>query len=318
MQEKMAFVFPGQGAQHVGMGADIFHEYAAARHVFEQVSDYVGRDIAHICFYGPTDVLNKPENTSLGTFANSVAIANIVADEFDTPIYKIAYAVAGHSAGQYAALHCADSLTMRDAVALLSARATYMSAVTGGMACIVGLPLDTVRQILDDAKHDGFAAISNHNSYDQFVISGKDAAIDRVVVLGRERGAKLARRLNVAIPAHCALMRDAAKKLREELSEINVESPRTNWFSNETANIMNNPIDVKNALADQMTHGVRWLEIMEKFPEYKITRAYELGPGQTLTRLINRTIGDRCVAAPCNNLATLRNMLATIEKNLKR
>ena len=146
MQEKIIFVFPGQGAQYVGMGADICREFASAWYVFEQVSDIAKRDMAKICFYGSQDELNKPENTSLATFAHSVAIAHVIETEYGMPLHTLAYAMAGHSMGQYSALHCVGSMKMDDAVHMLAARATYMQDVAGagGMAAIVGLSKDAV------------------------------------------------------------------------------------------------------------------------------------------------------------------------------
>ena len=130
----------------------------------------------------------------------------------------------------------------------------------------------------------------------------------------RDKGARLAKRLNVAVPAHCALMENAQILLRRRLESINVKAPKTNWFSNQSANVMVNPQDVKDALADQMTHGVRWFDIMQKFPEYNITIAYELGPGRTLTGLINRAnVG--CNAYTTDNLRNVHVMLEMLEKS---
>lgn len=308
--EKIAFVFPGQGAQYVGMGKDLFDNFAVARYTFEQVSDISHKDVISACFNGPQDVLNKPEFTSLGTFAHSLSIARIIENEYDKPLYELGYAIVGHSMGQYSALCCAGSINFEDTVHLLSARSSYMSMTDqmgGGMACVVGLSKEDVEKTLFAATGHGYAAISNHNAIDQFIISGQNEALDAIVERAKEKGAKIAKRLNVSIPAHCALMQNAEILLRKRLENINIESPKTNWFSNQTSNVMNNPQDVKDALADQMTHGVRWYEIMEKFPSYNITRAYELGPGKVLTGLLNRAnIG--CQATNTNNLNNLKNV----------
>ncbi len=319
--EKIAFVFPGQGAQRVGMAKDLYDEYPVVRHTFEQVSDISHKDIAKICFDGPQTELNRPDATSLGTFAHSVSIARIIEHHFnDIPLYNIGYAIVGHSMGQYSALQCAGSLSMTDAVNLLSARSTYMSMVDkngGGMACIVGLDKRAIEQTLIAASGHGFAAISNHNARDQFVISGQNEALDVIVAKAHARGARIAKKLNVSVPAHCALMQNAEYLLRRRLENIDVKSPKTNWFSNQTANVMSNPQDVKDALADQMTHGVRWLEIMEKFPEYNITCAYELGPGRVLTGLINRAnVG--CHASSTDYLKNVRAMLTELENKFSR
>ncbi|HBP26855.1 MAG TPA: hypothetical protein DD611_02635 [Alphaproteobacteria bacterium] len=311
MQEKVIFVFPGQGAQYVGMGKDLFHEFAVARYTFQQVSDIAHRDIAGICFNGPESELNMPENTSLGTFAHSVAIARIIEAEFGRPLYQVGYAMAGHSMGQYSALHCVGALSFADAVRLLSARSSYMSMTDtsgGGMGCIVGLDRVAVENCLMAANGHGYAAISNHNARDQFIISGQNNALDVVLRAASNAGARLARRLNVSVPAHCELMRDAGRMLRAQLAVTPVDAPKTNWFSNQTAAFMSNPMDVRDALADQMTHGVRWLEIMEKFPTYSITQSYELGPGAVLSKLIKRAdVGTR--AASTDNIAGVRKML---------
>ncbi len=316
MKENVIFVFPGQGSQYVGMAQDMFKDFATMRYTFQQVSDLAHKDIAKICFHGTKEELNSPENTSLATLAHSVAAARVIQGEYGVPMHAIAYAMAGHSMGQYSALHCAGSLAMDDTVRLLSARSSYMDISGkngGGMIGIVGLGENQIQEILMLAQEYGYAAISNHNAHDQFIISGENDALNVVLENARARGARIAKRLNIAIPAHCVLMRGAEELLRTKLQHININAPKTNWFSNHTANFMHNPTDVKNALANQMTHGVRWMEIMEKFPAYNITRAYELGPGHTLTRLINRAqVG--CVALPTDNGRELRIVLKDLER----
>lgn len=319
MQEKIIFVFPGQGAQYVGMGADVWRDFAAARYVFQEVSDIAKRDMTQICFNGPQAELNTPENTSLATFAHSVAIARVVESEFGMPLYKIAYAMSGHSMGQYSALHCVGSMTMQDAVNLLSARSSYMSTAkgNGGMAVIVGLNKAQVEQCLVAAAGHGYAQISNHNASDQFVISGHNKALDTVVQTAHNFGARIAKRLNVAVPAHCALMAEAEKMLRVRMENMQFEAPRTNWISNQTAGFMSNPVDISDALCNQMTNGVRWLEIMESFPKYNITRAYELGPGRTLTGLIKRAhVG--CRAQQTDTVPNVQIMLKEISEQMLR
>ena len=209
---------------------------------------------------------------------------------------------------------------MEDAVHLLSARASYMSMTNqegGGMACIVGLSKEDVELSLLAASGLGYVDIVNYNSKDQFIISGQNKALDAVILRAVDKGAKIAKRLNVSVPAHCALMQNAEFLLRKRLETIQIEPPKTNWFSNQTANVMVKPSDVKDALADQMTHGVRWLEIMENFPAYNITRAYELGPGKALTGLINRAnVG--CFASATDNIKNVKDMLNELDKQKSR
>lgn len=309
--ENVIFVFPGQGVQYIGMGKDLFKNFACVRYTFEQVSDIAHKNVAKFCFDGSSSYLNRPDITSLGIFAHSISIARIIEGALGKPLYEIAYAMVGHSMGQYSALHCVGSVLLEDVVKLVSDRSSYMIGAgvkDGGMACIVGLSKEDVLLSLLAAKGHGYAAIANHNAKDQFIISGQIEALDAVIDRAFEKGAKIAKRLNVAVPAHCELMKKAEVLLRTRLEKIEITPPKTNWFSNHTANIMSNPKDVKEALASQMSHGVRWLEIMEKFPNYNITRAYELGPGKTLSGLINRA-GVGCKAKQTDNLKNVLEML---------
>lgn len=316
--DRNIFVFPGQGAQYIGMGQKLCEEFPAAHYTFQEIDDITARNISDICFNGPADVLNIPVNTSLGTLAHSVAIARVIESEFGMPLYEIADAMVGHSMGQYSALHCAGSMTISDAAKLVSARSLYMSMnhAGAGMIAIVGLNLRQVEKLLMLAVGRGFAAISNHNAADQFIISGEDDALDAILAGAAAQGARIARRLNIAVPAHCALMAPAALKMRNRLARVKLCDPKTDWFSNQTADLMHDAADIKKSLIDQMTNGVRWYEIMLKFPKYHITHSYELGPGATLTRLIGRAgVGVRAMRS--DTVPNVRDVLAAIENDLK-
>lgn len=314
MTERIIFVFPGQGAQYVGMGRDIFHDFALARYTFEEVSDLSHRDIAHICFDGTESELCRPENASLSTFTHSVSIAKILEFECGMPLHEMAYAMAGHSMGQYTAAYCVGSMKLEDAVSVLYARSTYMTlSSSGGMGVIVGLPLDVIQKLLVLANLNGYVDIANYNARDQFVISGQDAPLNAMLDSAIKAGARVAKRLNVSIPAHCALMARGGIMLREKLNDIDLRIPRTNWFSNQTADLMWAPDDIKNSLVNQMTNGVRWAQIMDKFPEHKITRAYELGPGRVLSRLINRANIDT-VANATDTVSNVRSILTQLSR----
>lgn len=314
MTERTIFVFPGQGAQYIGMGKDLFHDFAVARYTFEQVSDLTHRDIAHICFDGAQSELNLPENTSLATFAHSVAIAKVLESECGAPLYEMAYAMAGHSMGQYTAAYCVGSMKFEDAVSVLHARSTYMTlSPRGGMGVIIGLALETIEKLLVHANLNGYVDIANYNACDQFVISGQDVPLNAMLGSAIKAGARVAKRLNVSIPAHCALMARGGVMLREKLSDVDLRVPRTNWFSNQTADLMWAPDGIKDSLVSQMTNGVRWAQIMDKFPEHKITRAYELGPGRVLSRLITRAnVGT--VASATDVASNVRGVIAQLGK----
>lgn len=315
--DRTVFVFPGQGAQYVGMGQQLCREFPVARRTFEEIGDITSRHISKICFRGPESTLNRPVNTSLGTFAHAVAIGRVIETEIGRPLYHIGDAMVGHSLGQYSALHCVGSLSLRDAAKLVSARSLYMSMGRGGvgMAAIIGLTQHQVENLLFLAVGRGFAAISNHNARDQFIISGEDEALEAILAGATAQGARIARRLNIAVPAHCALMAPAAIKMRNRLARVKVLPPKTDWFSNQTADLMSAPGDVKQSLIDQMTNGVRWYDIMQKFPAYNITRSYELGPGATLTRLIKRAnVGVR--AMHTDSVANVRAVINAIAADM--
>ncbi|MCM1294547.1 MAG: ACP S-malonyltransferase [Muribaculaceae bacterium] len=316
MTERTLFVFPGQGAQYVGMCHDIFNEFAVARHTFERVSDLTHRDMRRICMDGPVAELNHPENTSLATFTHSVSIAHVLQSECGYPLHEMADAMVGHSMGQYSALYCVGSMKFQDAVSVLAARSNYMSlASTGGagMIAIVGLSQEMIDYFLRVAQPYGYAEFANYNARDQFVISGQNAALDVILDMAVTAGARIARRLNIAVPAHCGLMAQAGVMLQQKLDGIHMSAPQTTWFSNQTAHPMLAPADIKQSLVDQMTCGVRWVQIMENLPKYKITRAYELGPGRVLSRLIQRAkVGVRAVNT--DTLVNLRAVMSELQR----
>lgn len=321
MHENIIFVFPGQGAQYKGMAYDLVRDFSAARYVFDAVSDSAGRDIAKICFCGSGDILNKTENASVGTFAHSVAIAKIIEDEFKMPLYKMSFAMAGHSMGQYSALCCADCISLGDAVKALQARSFFMSMaaenISGSMVCIAGIDLQQVQQGLIEANKFGYAEISNYNEQKQFIISGKNNALDYMLAFAKKNNAKIAKRLNVTIPAHSRLMAGAAVPMAKYLDKIKMDKPKTNLFSNHTAEFISDTDKIKECLVKQMTNGVRWFDIMQKFPQNKITYSYELGPGKTLTGMIHRA-NVNCKAIQTDDVQKVKRMLKYLEQIMSR
>lgn len=314
MNENIIFVFPGQGVQNIGMGAEVWRDFSAARFVFEQVSDITKKDIVKILFKGPEVDLNLPENASVAIFTCSVAVARVIEDEFNKSLYDIAYAYAGHSMGQYSALCCADSLSMEDALYLLKKRSYYMynnSVNDAGMIVVVGISKDKLDSEIDDLKKVGFAQSSNINADNQFVVSGYNNVLDKLTSVLRKHGVKLVRRMKVAYPAHCLLMKDAENEMRKDIKNIKINTPKTKWFSNHVADIVSAPEQIRDLLCSQFTHGVRWADIVKKFPEHNITKAFELGAGRTLTGLINRA-NVNCVAKKTDKSSDLKSALNDI------
>ncbi len=308
MQEKIIFLFPGQGAQYPGMCQDIYREYACVRHVFELVSDYSCENIKNMCFNLSSTDLMRPDRASLTTLTASMSIVAVIKDYFKSDLDAVTDYVAGHSMGQYSALCAVDSVCLSDTVRVLKERSLHTMSVTGhenGMICIVGLDKQQIDKLVDSVQTKGFAAVANYNSYNQFVISGENKVLNLLLDKARFEGAKLAKRLDVSIPAHCKLMKPVQKLMRDSLKKIVIKSPKIPLFSNETANLISNPERIKDALVNQICNGVNWVGIMNKFPEYNIVRAYELGPGKVLSGLVNRAnIG--CVAQNMGTLANVR------------
>jgi [acyl-carrier-protein] S-malonyltransferase len=320
MKDNIIFVFPGQGVQNVGMGAEIWRDFASARYAYEMVSDILKTDIVKIMHHGSDTVLNAPENAAVAIFANSVAVASVIEDEIKKPLYDIAYAITGHSMGQYSALYCAGSLGLADAVGLLKKRSYYMykkSPSDAGMVVVVGIDRDSLLNIINSILPKGFVQISNINADNQFVVSGYNNALEELTRILKARGVKLVRRMNVAYPAHCALMKDAEIELRADIRNVYIDKPKTKWFSNHVADIVDDPEKIRDMLCSQLTHGVRWAEIVKKFPEHNIKYAYELGAGRTLSGLINRAnVG--CVAKNTDKSVDLKFVLDDISRNLAK
>lgn len=320
MQDNIVFLFPGQGSQFIGMGAEIWRDFASARYAFEMVSDVLKTDIVKIMHHGSDCVLNAPENAAMAIFANSVAVASVIEDEIKRPLYDIAYAITGHSMGQYSALYCAGSLSMNDAVELLKKRSYYMykkSPDDAGMIVVVGIDKDSLLELVNSVLPNGFAQISNINADNQFVVSGYNNSLDELTRKLRARGVKLVRRMNVAYPAHCALMKDAEAELRADIRDVKINKPKTKWFSNHVADVVDDPEKIRDMLCSQLTHGVRWAEIVKKFPEHNIKYAYELGAGRTLSGLVNRAnVG--CVARNTDKSADLKFVLDDISRKLAK
>lgn len=275
------FVFPGQGAQSVGMGRELYESSAAARAVFDEVDDALNQKLSDIIFNGPMDELTLTSNVQPAIMATSIAMlraAGAVLPEY----------VAGHSLGEYTALCAAGAISLRDAARLLRARGNAMqNAVPVGhglTAVILGLDIDTVRDIC--AKTD--CDVANDNCPGQVVISGAREVVEKTMDELRAAGAKRAMPLALSVPVHCRMQAPAADAMRAALSTIEIKTPNAKFISNKTADVMMNPDDIKNELIYQMTHGVRWRESVLKMHELGIDEMIEIGPGNVLTGLAGR------------------------------
>ena len=275
------FVFPGQGAQSVGMGRELYESSAAARAVFDEVDDALNQKLSDIIFNGPMDELTLTSNVQPAIMATSIAMLR--ASGAVLPEY-----VAGHSLGEYTALCAAGAISLRDAAMLLRARGNAMqNAVPVGhglTAVILGLDIDVVRDIC--AKTD--CDVANDNCPGQVVISGAREVVEKTMDELRAAGAKRAMPLALSVPVHCRMQGPAADAMRAALSTIEIKTPTAKFISNQTADVMMNPDDIKNELIYQMTHGVRWRESVLKMHELGIDEMIEIGPGNVLTGLAGR------------------------------
>lgn len=276
------YVFPGQGAQFVGMGAELYKNNAAARAVFDEVDDALGEKLSNIIFNGSMEELTLTKNVQPAIMATSVAMFR--ASGLPLPEY-----VAGHSLGEYTALCVAGAISLADAARLLRARGNAMQkSVPVGMgltSVVLGLDADTVRAVCEQSDCD----LANDNCPGQVVISGLKEPIEMASERLKELGARRVMPLNLSAPVHCRVQEPSVEIMRGEFEKVKIDTPRSKWISNKTCAFIENPNEIKEALIYQLTHGVRWRESVLEMANLGIDKAIEIGPGNVLSGLINRT-----------------------------
>ncbi len=282
------FVFPGQGAQSVGMGRELYENNANARAVFDEVDAALGEKLSDIIFNGPAEELTLTANVQPAIMATSIAMLR--ASGTNVPEY-----VAGHSLGEYTALCAAGAISVGDAAKLLRARGNAMqSAVPVGAgltAVILGLDIDAVREICAEMDCD----VANDNSPGQVVISGLKEVVEKTLELAKARGAKRAMPLALSVPVHCRAQQPAVDTMRTALDNVKFNTPSVPLISNKTCAPLMDINEIKDALLYQITHGVRWRESVLNMVEMGITEMIEVGPGSVLTGLCSR-ITDKITA----------------------
>ncbi len=276
------YVFPGQGAQFVGMGAELYKNNAAARAVFDEVDEALGEKLSNIIFNGSMEELTLTKNVQPAIMATSVAMFR--ASGLPLPEY-----VAGHSLGEYTALCVAGAISLADAARLLRARGNAMQkSVPVGMgltSVVLGLDADIVRDVCEQSDCD----IANDNCPGQVVISGLKEPIEMASERLKELGARRVMPLNLSAPVHCRAQEPATEIMRHEFEKVKIEKPKSKWISNKTCAVIENPDEIKEALIYQLTHSVRWRESVLEMANLGIDKAIEIGPGNVLSGLINRT-----------------------------
>lgn len=308
---KIAFLFPGQGSQAVGMGKDLFDNFAVSREVFEEADDALGFSLSEMCFAGTAEDLALTANTQPAILTTSVAAFRAMqAEGFPMPSF-----VAGHSLGEYSALVAADAMSFADAVRTVRKRGTYMQEAVpvgvGAMAAILGLPLETVEIACDEAAEGEVCAPANINSPAQIVIAGNADAVDRAIELLKTRGAKRAIKLNVSAPFHCDLMLPAQERLAEDLAKIEFSDLRFPIIENVTANANSKGERVRTALTEQVSSPVRWAQSIETLLAEEVETFIEVGAGKVLSGLVRQINRDvRCLNV--ENSESLRNTLQSL------
>ena len=291
-----AFLFPGQGAQTVGMGRDLAEAYPAARAVFEEVDEALGEKLSALIWEGEQEVLTLTENAQPALMATSIAAMRALEAE-GVAVTSAAY-VAGHSLGEYSALTAAGALSVADAARLLRARGKAMQEAVpvgvGAMAAILGLGLDQVRAVADEAGSEGIVAAANDNDPGQVVVSGHKAAVERAVDLAKGAGGKRAVMLPVSAPFHCALMAPAAEVMAEALAQVEIREPAVPVVANVLAEAVTSPARIRSLLVEQITGAVRWRESIAWMAAQGVDEAWEIGAGKALIGMVRRI--DKSVA----------------------
>ena len=283
---KMAFVFPGQGSQSVGMGKEIYDNFEVARAIFEEASHALGYDLADLSFNGPAEELNKTFRTQPCILTVSTAICNLLLSKGVTPSV-----VAGHSLGEYSALVAAGVLSLKDAVRLTEQRGRFMQEAVpegkGLMAAILGLERDRVDQICGALK-SGYAAPANYNCPGQIVIAGEKNAVEEAIDFCKQSGAKRAVPLSVSVPSHCKLMGGASGRLAELLDKTDLKKPVIPLVNNADAAFLHTTEEVKSSLIRQLSSPLLWEDSIKAMVSSGTETFVEVGPGRVLSGLIKR------------------------------
>ncbi|EPE99163.1 ACP S-malonyltransferase [Rhizobium grahamii] len=312
----IAFTFPGQGSQAVGMGKDLAENFAEARAVFQEVDEALGEKLSETMFNGPEDTLTLTANAQPALMAVSMAVVRVLEAKGVDLKAKVSY-VAGHSLGEYSALCAAGTFSLADTARLLRIRGNAMQAAVpvgvGAMAAIIGLEHADVVAVCEEASAVGSCQIANDNGGGQIVISGEKAAVEKGAAIATEKGAKRAILLPVSAPFHSSLMAPAAEAMREALAGVKKSSPVVPLIANVRAAPVTDADEIAKLLVEQVTGQVRWRETVEWFAANGATTLYELGSGKVLTglaRRIDKTVNGIAVNTPVDIDAAVAALMA--------
>ena len=304
----IAFLFPGQGSQTVGMGKDLADKFPLARQTFEEADDALGYKLSLICFEGPEDQLRLTEITQPAILTVSVAALRVLETRIPKPSY-----VAGHSLGEYSAHVASGTFSFADAVRTVRTRGKYMQEAVpvgvGAMAAILGMDYEKVAAVCHDAAQGEVCSPANINSPEQIVISGNTAAVERAAKLADERGAKRAKLLPVSAPFHCSLMKPAQDRLQADLDALHLQKPVYPVACNVEAELITDDLRARDTLVRQVTGSVKWDQCMRLLIAQGVQTLIEVGPGKVLCGLMRQI--DR--SKTCLNVGDEATLTRTLE-----
>ena len=308
-RSSIAFLFPGQGSQAVGMGKELAEKYPVARQAFEDADEALGYKLSQLCFEGPEEKLRLTEVTQPAILTASIAAWRVLSEKSLKPNY-----VAGHSLGEYSAHVAAGTISFADAVRTVRSRGKYMQegvpVGVGAMAAILGMDLEKVTVVCNDASQGEVCEPANINSPEQIVISGHTPAVERATKLADERGAKRAKILDVSAPFHCSLMRPAQDRLAEDLNSVIFRKPEVTVVCNVDAAPLDDADRSRDALVRQVTGAVKWEQSMRLLISSGVQTFVEVGPGKVLCGLMRQI--DR--SKTCLNVGDEASLQKTLEQ----
>ncbi len=288
----VAFLFPGQGSQSVGMGKALAETFAPARAVFDEVDAALGEKLSAVMWDGPADTLTLTENAQPALMAVSLAAVRVLESEAGLDLARAAQFVAGHSLGEYSALAAAGALSLADTARLLRIRGRAMQVAVpvgaGAMAALIGVELEAASAIAADAAQGQVCQVANDNGGGQVVVSGDKAAVERAIEIAKGRGVRRAMLLPVSAPFHCALMRPAADAMEQALADVAMRPPKVPLVANVLAAAITDPAEIVRRLVEQVTGTVRWRESVAHMAQAGVRQFYEVGAGKVLTGLVKR------------------------------
>ena len=310
-----ALLFPGQGSQAVGMGAEFYNNFNSVKEIFDQADEKLNFSISKMILEGPDSDLQLTKYTQPAILIVSYSIFKIMQDEFNINMNEFKY-FAGHSLGEYSALVCSSSLSYKDSLYLLHERGKAMQEAVplgkGKMIAVLGKKIDEIKSITDSLKNNEVCEIANDNAEGQVIVSGSKYGVEILEKNLKDKKIKFIP-LKVSAPFHCSLMKPAAETMREKLQNINFEKPLKNIVSNVTARSENEPENIKNLLIKQIFSTVNWRESILNIHKEKVVNFVEIGPGKVLSGMVKRTIKTaNCFSI--NSIADIENLKNELKK----